>query len=523
MRTRTRKKRRKLNEIRIPKKVLIPSSIIIGIILFCVFFAIMNLGSKRILSGISINGLSVSGMTLEEAKAYINEVMQDKIHNGIKFTHNGQEFIFELNEINIDYSIDKQIQEAYKIGRTGNIVKDNFVILYMLWSKKQFDFDITYDEDLLKRQIDYLEIQLPDRAVDNKYYVEGNNVIIVKGLDGVVLDKDAIQNIIKEEFEDLNIVVPIEIPVIYKPVESLSIDKIHNEIYKKAENAYYTVDPFKIYPHTVGVDFAIDNEEIEARLAIEDTDYFIPLKYTEPEITLDNLNIDAFPDLLSQYDTPYDVTNQNKKNNLEIAMNKINGIILRPGETFSYNKTLGARTIENGYKEAPIYSNGKIVNGLGGGICQGSTTLYNAVVLADLKVVERQNHMFIPSYVKPGCDATVVYGSIDFKFTNTRDYPIKIVSSANNGVARVSIYGIYKEKEYTIQIETKTLEITPYNTVYINDSSLNKDEEQVIQSGQNGVKVEAYKVTKYGSLEISRELLSVDTYRPLQETVLKGI
>ena len=108
-----------------------------------------------------------------------------------------------------------------------------------------------------------------------------------------------------------------------------------------------------------------------------------------------------------------------------------------PGETFSYNKVVGARTISAGYKEAPIYLSGQVVDGLGGGICQITSTLYNAAVLANLEITQRTNHQFVPSYVRASRDATVVYGAIDFQFKNNRDYPIKLVCSVEIGRAHV--------------------------------------------------------------------------------------
>ena len=113
-----------------------------------------------------------------------------------------------------------------------------------------------------------------------------------------------------------------------------------------------------------------------------------------------------------------------------------------PGETFSYNKTLGARSTKAGYKTAKVYENGAVVDGIGGGICQISSTLYNAVLKANMQTVERRNHQFITSYVPEGRDATVAYGVTDFKFKNTRKYAIKIKATASNGVATISIYGI---------------------------------------------------------------------------------
>lgn len=517
----TRKSIPKMTKIN--KKVINITTAILIIIFLAVIFAVLNIGNSAILHGITINGLKVSGLTMDEAQDFIQETMQGTISEGIKMKHNDNEFTFELNELNIKYSASQAIQEAYKVGRSGNVVKDNFTILYMFLFKKDFKFDIGYDDSLLDRQIDYLEIQLPDRAVDNKYYVEDKDLIIVKGLNGVKINKDKTKDVILKHIYNLSKKdVSEEIPVEESKVASLDISKIHNEIYKEAQNAYYTVEPFEIHADVVGVDFAISNQEIESILSKDDMDYVIPLKYTKPQITTESLDINVFPDLIAQYDTKYDVTNTNRANNLIIASNKLNGITVEPGETFSYNKTLGARTVENGYKEAAIYENGKVVNGLGGGICQISTMLYNAAVFANLDIVERQNHMFIPSYAKAGSDATVVYGSIDFKFKNTRKYPIKIVATTNSGIARISIYGIYEENKYTVEFETEVLDIIPYETVYITDDSLRKGEEKVIQNGQNGAKVETYKVVKYGDAIISKTLLSTDNYRPMEETILKG-
>ena len=110
------------------------------------------------------------------------------------------------------------------------------------------------------------------------------------------------------------------------------------------------------------------------------------------------------------------------------------------GDTFSYNQTLGERTVAAGYKNGKIYENGEVVDGIGGGICQISSTLYNAVLMANMKVTERRNHQFVTSYVPAGRDATVVYGLTDFKFKNNRDYPIRIRTNTSGKKVRIYIY-----------------------------------------------------------------------------------
>ena len=161
---------------------------------------------------------------------------------------------------------------------------------------------------------------------------------------------------------------------------------------------------------------------------------------------------EAFPDLLASFSTKYAASNTNRTTNLRLASNKINGYVLIPGETFSYNSVVGERTISAGYKDAAIYQNGEVVQGLGGGICQISTTLYNATLFANLEMVELHNHQFVPSYVSAGRDATVVYGVKDFKFKNSRKHAIKITCSVSGGIAKFEIWGLKEETEYDVSV-----------------------------------------------------------------------
>lgn len=196
--------------------------------------------------------------------------------------------------------------------------------------------------------------------------------------------------------------------------------------------------------------------------------------------------------------------------------------MLLPGEVFSYNKTVGKRTVEEGYKDAKIYADGGVVDGLAGGICQISSTLYNAVLLANLEIVERRNHSFTTSYVAAGRDATVVWGAIDFQFKNSRNYPIKIEASVKNGVAEFKIHGMQEQQEYEISIIPKTTASIPYSTTQIPDPTLAPGQQIPVQAGHLGYKVTTYIVKKLNGVEVSRELLSNDTYQPMKAVVRVG-
>ena len=206
---------------------------------------------------------------------------------------------------------------------------------------------------------------------------------------------------------------------------------------------------------------------------------------------------------------------------MELSAEKINGKIISPNEEFSYNLTVGARTIEAGYKEAKIYSNGQVVDGIGGGICQLSSTLYNAAFFANLDITERYNHQFLTSYVKEGRDATVVYGVKDFKFKNSRNFPIKIETTVNSGVVTCSIYGIKEDPEYDVSFDVETVSFEEAPIKYEFDSSLSLGEQKIKQSGSNSMTVNVYKVVKLNGSIVSKTFIYQDIYKSLDKIVVK--
>lgn len=150
---------------------------------------------------------------------------------------------------------------------------------------------------------------------------------------------------------------------------------------------------------------------------------------------------------LSSYTTKYNAGQRARTNNVSLAAKTINNYVVKPGETFSYNKVVGRRDPSRGYKEAPIFVGGAVEPGMGGGVCQVSTTLYNAVLLADLTVVERHPHSKIVAYAPAGRDATVAYGSLDFKFRNNYTHPVTIKTTMGGGSLSVSVWGDASDKK----------------------------------------------------------------------------
>ncbi len=507
------------------KRYIILGSIIGVLLVIALFvstiFAFVNINNDKIVSGVSISGIDMSGLSKDEAKAKLEEIYNKKEEQEIKLKRGEYETVLSPVLMEVDYKIDEAVEEAYKIGKEENIFVNNYKILFALIWKEDIPVNMTLNEEVTRQTIDDMNTNLSDVVIESSYTLEDEELIITKGKAGVKIDTDNLLNKAKEILTDTNISDDfVEIPVINKDPDPIDIDKIHEEVYKEAKDAYYTEDPLQVYPEEKGIDFDVENaKEI---LKEDKEEYVIPLIITEPEVTLDDLGTKAFPDQLATFTTRYDVSDVDRTTNLVLAIKKINGTVLRAGEEFSYNKVVGARTVAAGYKNAKIYSAGQVVDGLGGGICQVSSTLYNAALLANLEITERRNHQFVTSYVEAGRDATVVYGSTDFKFKNTRKYPIRIVATAKNGILTMTIYGIKEENEYTFKFTPKVLATTPYQTQYIDDDTLPEGTEKVKQKGAVGKKVQTTITKLLNGKVVSSEVLSVDTYTPMTRIILRG-
>ena len=250
--------------------------------------------------------------------------------------------------------------------------------------------------------------------------------------------------------------------------------------------------------------------------------YTIPLKVVKADVTVKDLPQEAFPDELATYSTTYASSNYNRSQNIAIAARTVNGTVLMPGETFSYNETLGQRTTAKGYREAGAYVNGQVSSEVGGGICQVSSTLYNAALLSNLEIVTRTNHSFEPSYVPAGQDATVSWRSPDFQFKNNREYPIRLVATAGSGRITFTIYGVKSPNDYEVKIQSSKTGSIPFSTTYENDPSLPVGTTKVKQSGSNGCRSVTYKILYKDGQEVSRTLINSDTYNPHNQVILKG-
>jgi vancomycin resistance protein YoaR len=240
-----------------------------------------------------------------------------------------------------------------------------------------------------------------------------------------------------------------------------------------------------------------------------------------PKTTAQQLRATRIQYLLSSYATHFDPNVHVRSANIRRGAQQISGILLPPDKVFSFNQTTGPRTTANGYGEALEIVNKRLVPGVGGGICQVSSTLYNAALLAGLPILERSSHSLPLGYVPLGRDATVYYGSLDLVFRNSTGGNILILTEVKEGRITVAILGETKPQN-RYEIRTKILKKIPFTKEKTIDPQLPPGEQRLVQPGQKGYVVQSERLSHSENGEIKTEKLSIDHYRPQPEKVKVG-
>lgn len=245
----------------------------------------------------------------------------------------------------------------------------------------------------------------------------------------------------------------------------------------------------------------------------------LPVAVDRPDVTAEDAK--AIDTLLARYTTPFNSGNRSRTHNLTLAAHAIDGVVLRQGGEFSYNDIVGPRVTERGYKNAIVFVRGKMEEGVGGGICQVSSTLYNSVLLAGLDVTARRPHSRTVPYVTPGRDATVAYGLQDFRFKNSNSSAVGLISTVKGSRLTVDIYGSAKDKK-NIEIFTSKAKYSPFGEKTITDASLSPGARKVVDKGSSGVSVIVYRKVTDASGKSVTEVVSRDKYAAQARIVAVG-
>jgi vancomycin resistance protein YoaR len=511
------------------KKLIIITLIILFVILIgCGIFVILNKMNNKVYNNIYLNKANISNFTEEELIKYIEKNSHKNINIEI---YQNEDNIYNLKSSDLDFEVDisKTVKRIMEYGRKDNIIIDNFKILKTYFLGSNFEFEYVYNSEKLDNQFKNIDLSIKDRHKDDKFSIDEINhkLNIVIGTKGKGIDEEETKlkliDILKTRNSSkykLNIKDTIN-----KPID---INELQNQVVREPVDAYIdeSVKPPKFVSEKVGYNIdikSLNNILSKPENKVEGKIIIIDLEVLQPKVKLVDLTYSLFNDKLSGYTTYFNAADKNRAKNLEIALGYLNGKILMPGEVFSYVNTVGDINSSRGYMPASTFKAGTIVQEVGGGICQTSSTLYNVAITSNLQIIERHAHGLPVGYVRPSTDATIYDTILDLKFKNTRNYPVKIVTSFSpTGNMNISIFGTKEEKEYDISIDSQMISTIPFSTKYIYDPNMDEGTSVVVNGGVNGYISQSFVIKKLNGQFISNTFLSKDTYNSQQQTIKVG-
>lgn len=416
--------------------------------------------SKEIAMGVFVGDVDVSGMTKREAETAVREYISEKAEETITLTAGEKELKVSRGDLGVAWGNEEVIEEACDLGKAGNLIKRYKAKKDLEFNNKVYELTYTADAEMIQTVVEEKCTKLNQKATNMGLKKTESGFQVIEGEQGIVINEEAAKETI--------------------------LNYIENE-------------------------FTGTEDKIE-----------LPTEISEPLGSAEELA--KVQDLLGSFQTSYKTSNAQRSQNIATGVGHIDGTVLYPGETFSTYEYVNPFTEANGYAMAGSYLNGKVVDSLGGGICQVSSTLYNTVLQAELEVVERSPHSMQVSYVQPSADAAIAGTYKDFKFKNDTDAPIYIEGYTTSD--KQVVFKIYGQEtrpaNRTIKYTNKVLESTAAVTELIADSSQGIGY-RVVESGHNGCKAELYKEVYIDGVLQSSEKVNKSNYSVSNRKVYYGI
>lgn len=441
--------------------VLLSSKIAFGMVLFLMIIistTYLIWSEGRILPGVKVGGIRLGGMKAQDATELFANEMRSLAEKKVMLVYKKRQLNLVLNSVGIKLDVPESITKAYQVGRTGSFWRQ----MMSRWKIYRYGYDL--------------------RPVFNNNSASLNSFFHL-----------------------------LEAGIAVEPIRSVVGINREGVITYSNSRTGIVIDQEKLTEKMEDAAFQKENVVIE-----------IPIKKVVPPLTENDIKRWGMDRVLGIYTTKYEIGHEERVNNLMIASSAITNVIVYPGQQFSFNTWVGPRVTEAGYKEAPVIYFGKLIPGVGGGICQVSSTLYNAVLLANLITIQRLNHSAPIDYVPLGRDATVVYDGVDLIIENTYENPILLVSDVTPPYLTVAVLG-RKTDWKNIELETKVVNTYPYKTRSITDPSLSKGTQKIAVSGRKGYKVELWRTIEYLDGSKKKELVNTSIYPAQAEEYKVGV
>lgn len=508
-----------------------------GLIALCSVLAAALLGyggfcaaaatSDKVFPNTRLLGQDLGGMTMEEATERLASFLPETCRNTKISVHmDGEEKAgATLAELGFQPRAEDVAELCYGIGRDSNLITGGAAYIRALLGGADVALPTDYDAAVFDSTVNALADRLDREArpLSCRYDKSDlEHVFFRAGVDGISVDRGKLADALREsltggEYGSVDCayeVIPFD--------SSITVQTLIDALPSEGKNAGYNVSTGKIYEGTPGIVVKPEDAENALKTAAPGEEVSVNASLNYPKVSASELEGKLFRDTLASYTTSVSGAAV-RRNNVRLAARAINGTVLNSGDVFSYNGTVGKRTEAKGYGAAPAYIGGATVDTVGGGVCQPSSTLYAACLLANLKIVDRSAHRYTPSYIPLGMDATVSWPSLDYKFQNNTDYPIKIMTFYSNDRLTVKLIGTKVNDNY-VRITTKDLGTTPYETIRKETKDLPAGKEEVEQTAYTGRKVKTYRNVYSGSGKLlSSTFEATSDYKARDKIILVGI
>ncbi len=432
-------------------------TVVIVVVLACTaLVAVANSYNDAVYPNTFLGGTDISGMDYKELMNLPSPLTESRIKGAVIPLSSGTNATdLNIDDLNIEYDRKQTADLAITSGKGGNLIANTVSFIKRWFVSEDLEPVFIYNAEVMTTAINTVTEGCEVEPVGHTFEIREDSVTIHAPAVGIKVDRDAatttiLKKIYTGDFSPLAL-VPTEIHP-----EELDFEEFYKWLTSDAQNAYYEKKDGKVTVINSKPRCEVDKQA--AKSAIDslkqsgESKVTIPAKVTQPEHTTKKLTELLYKDELGSYSTYYGSSTAARANNVRLAASRVSGTELMPGEEFSYDKTILPRTPANGYMTAGVYVGNKVESGLGGGICQPSSTLYAAALYANLEILERHNHSLPVSYLPAGLDATIAEGYLDLRIKNNTDYPIKISAITEGGTITFKILG-YNEKNISVDIE----------------------------------------------------------------------
>ena len=414
---------------------------------------------NHISEGIYIESVYIGGMTAEEAEEALDAYVKVLNEKEITLIAGDKQFTAKVSDLGFTVTKEHIIEQAMSVGKTGSLLNRYMDLTDLKQGDLVLELDISVDTEIMTALLNDNINQMNTKAVNNGLIRENGKFTYIEGTTGIGVN--------------------------------------------------------------VGPSVSLLEEYMETEWNRESAVFELSVNVTEPKGTKEELA--QVKDVLGSYHTNFKSSVAARVTNIEVATARINGTILYPGEEFSVNETILQRTAANGYQKAGSYEGGQTVQSYGGGVCQVSTTLYNAIILAELEITERQNHSMTVAYVPLAMDAAIAGDYLDLKFVNNTEYPIYLEGYTQGRELYFNIYGVEtRPSNRTISFETEVISQENPATSYV-AAELPVGTVSRTQSGHIGYKSRLWKIVKENGVEVSREKFNTSNYKSSPRTIAVGI